>query len=116
LSVVSIIIFGLAGSFALALGAYWARATVGALASPLYSTWLVQNINPKVRATVISMSSLTNAFGQAAGGPVIGAVGTVFSLRAAMVVTGALLSPALLLYASVSRSDRTAPDLTERNS
>ncbi|MBI1882177.1 MAG: hypothetical protein HYR94_28725 [Chloroflexi bacterium] len=106
LSVVTIIIFGVANSFTLALGALLAGAMVGSLAGPLYSAWLVQNINPKVRATVLSMSSLTDAFGQTAGGPVIGVVGTAFSLRTAMVVTGGVLSLTLPLYAQTIRREQ----------
>ncbi|MBI3764549.1 MAG: hypothetical protein HY260_22135 [Chloroflexi bacterium] len=57
----------------------------------------------RVRATVLSMMSQSDAFGQIAGGPAIGAVETIFSLRAAMAVTGALLSPITLIYARAIR-------------
>ena len=40
-----------------------------------------------------------DALGQIAGGPVVGWIGTVRSLRAALVTTGLVLSPALLLFA-----------------
>ena len=40
-----------------------------------------------------------NALGQIAGGPAVGAIGTLFSLRAALVTAALLLSPALALYA-----------------
>jgi MFS family permease len=103
LSVVTIIVFGVANSFTWALGALVAGAVVSSLAGPLYSTWLVQNINPKVRATVLSMNSLTDAFGQTAGGPMIGAIGSIFSLRTAMVVTGGVLSLTLPLYVRTIR-------------
>ena len=68
-------------------------------------TWLVQNIDPKVRATVLSMSSQTNAIGQIAGGPGVGALGKA-SLRAAITASGLLLSPALPLYARALRHSR----------
>ncbi len=51
----------------------------------------------QVRATVISMSSQSNALGQIAGGPGVGVIGTWWSLRAALVMAGLLLSPVLLL-------------------
>jgi hypothetical protein len=67
-TVAGVLAFALAGSFAFALG---------------------------VRAAVISMSSQANAFGQIAGGPLIGAVGTFGGIRAALSVAGLVLSPAL---------------------
>jgi len=103
LTVLSILTFGLAGNFALALGALWAKSVVGSLAGPLQGAWLVQNIDPRVRATVLSMNSQANAFGQSAGGPMIGFVGTMRSLRAAMVASGVALSPAVALYARAFR-------------
>lgn len=65
---------------------------------PIYTTWLAQSIDPRVRATVISISGQADALGQVAGGPAIGAIGLARSLRAALVVAGAVLAPALLLY------------------
>jgi DHA3 family tetracycline resistance protein-like MFS transporter len=103
LSVASVIAFGLAGNFGLALAALLIGAGVQALADPLYNAWLVQNTDPAVRATVLSMLSQSNAFGQIVGGPGVGLIGTVASLRAALVVAGALLSPTVLVYARVLR-------------
>jgi DHA3 family tetracycline resistance protein-like MFS transporter len=103
LSVASVIAFGLAGNFAMALAALLIEAGVQALAGPLYTAWLIQNIEPQVRATVLSMLSQSNAFGQIAGGPGVGLIGTVASLRAALVTAGALLSPTVLVYARVLR-------------
>jgi hypothetical protein len=40
-----------------------------------------------------------NALGQIAGGPAVGWIGTVRSLRAAMVVSGFLLTPAIAMFA-----------------
>jgi hypothetical protein len=48
--------------------------------------------------------------GQIAGGPVIGLIGTVHSLRAAMVATGLFHAPALLLLTRARRLlDEPAP-------
>jgi DHA3 family tetracycline resistance protein-like MFS transporter len=105
LSVLSIIGFGLAGNFALALLALLAKAIVGSLAAPLYRAWLVQNIDSSVRATALSMISLTDALGQTIGGPGVGALG-LRSLRAAIVAAGVLLAPQIALYARVIRGAR----------
>jgi MFS transporter, DHA3 family, tetracycline resistance protein len=100
---VSVILFGLAGSFALALAALLLKAVLGALSGPLHQTWLIQQTSPQARATVLSISSLANSLGETAGGPFVGASGARFSLRAAMVLSGALLAPVVALYARTLR-------------
>jgi DHA3 family tetracycline resistance protein-like MFS transporter len=99
LLIASVVGFGLAAGFGVALGAFWSATLLRHLNGPLYAAWLNQNISPRVRATVFSMSGQADALGQVAVGPVIGAVGAAVSLRAAMVLGGLLLSPALALYA-----------------
>jgi DHA3 family tetracycline resistance protein-like MFS transporter len=108
LQVASMVVFGLAGSFPLALAAFWSISLLRRTGNPIYNTWLAQSIDPSLRATVISASGLVDAFGQIAGGPAIGAIGTVFSLRAALVTAGAVLAPALPLFARAARLARTA--------
>ncbi len=95
---VSVAAFGLAGNFWLAVAAYWLATVMRTLDEPIAAAWLNQDLDPRVRATVLSMNSQANAFGQIAGGPPIGAVGVAVSLRAALVATALLLSPALVLY------------------
>ncbi len=95
---VSVAAFGLAGNFWLAVAAYWLATVMRTLDEPIAATWLNQHLDPRVRATVLSMNSQANAFGQIAGGPPIGTVGVAVSLRAALVATALLLSPALVLY------------------
>jgi DHA3 family tetracycline resistance protein-like MFS transporter len=103
----SVILFGLAGSFALALAALLLKAILSALSGPLHQTWLIQQTSPRVRATVLSISSQANSLGETAGGPFVGAVGARFSLRAAMALSGALLAPVVALYVYTLR--RAAP-------
>jgi DHA3 family tetracycline resistance protein-like MFS transporter len=98
LQIISMIIFGLAGNFMLALAAYWSVSILRQTNQPIYTAWLAQNIDAKVRATVISLSGQLDAIGQIAGGPVIGVIGTLVSIRAALVSAAALLSPVLLLF------------------
>jgi hypothetical protein len=112
-SIVSVLAFGLAGGFWMAFAALMLRAVVNAIVWPLYGNWVVQQVESKTRATVLSMLNQTNALGQTAGGPIVGLVGRTYSLRAALVVTGLLLSPALGLYAAVLQQSKTAPALPE---
>ncbi len=98
LGVVSILVFALAGNFFVAVAAYLSFDVFRRVNEPIYTTWLTQNIDAKVRATVISMRGQVDAFGQIVGGPPIGYIGTLFSLRVAMVAVSIVLSPVLLLY------------------
>jgi DHA3 family tetracycline resistance protein-like MFS transporter len=103
LLVLGVVAFGLAGNFALALTALWMISPLREMNAPLQAAWINQGLDPKVRATVISMRSQADAIGQIAGGPVVGAVGTILSLGTALVMAGLSLLPALPLYARTIR-------------
>ncbi|HEU5368842.1 MAG TPA: MFS transporter [Ktedonobacterales bacterium] len=104
----SVMLFALAGSFFLALAAYWIASVFRRIRVPVFNTWLTQNIDPSVRATVLSIDGQTDALGQIAGGPALGAVATYGSLRAALALAGAILLPALLLFVRAGRQGRAS--------
>jgi len=111
---VSVVIFGLATSFVVAAIAYLVARLARRLKDPLYVTWLNKNVeDSSVRATVNSIASQSDAIGEVAGGPAIGVVGTVASLRAALVATGLLLTPAIALYARALGRGGREPDLED---
>jgi MFS transporter, DHA3 family, tetracycline resistance protein len=93
-----IVVFGLAPALIVAIAAYFIFTQARGQIDPLLQIWTNQYIptDSGVRATVLSMQSQTDAIGQMVGGPPIGAVGNA-SLRAAFVVSGAILSPVLWL-------------------
>jgi MFS transporter, DHA3 family, tetracycline resistance protein len=64
-----------------------------------------------VRATVISITNQADAVGQWTGGPVLGAVGNVFGIRAALAAGAACLLPALALYGRAIRHQGAEPAL-----
>jgi DHA3 family tetracycline resistance protein-like MFS transporter len=105
----AVISFGLAGSFALAIILLIGGSVLREAIYPLQSAWLNQSLESNVRATVFSMHGQADAIGQIAGGPAIGAVGTLFSLRAALVAAGLILAPGLLLHARAHGQDDTVP-------
>ncbi|HEY7706301.1 MAG TPA: MFS transporter [Gaiellaceae bacterium] len=110
----SVVVFGLAASFAVAAVAYLVARLVRRLKDPLYVTWLNKNVeDSSVRATVNSIASQADAIGEVAGGPAIGVVGTVASLRAALVATGLLLTPAIPLFLRALRHGGREPELEE---
>jgi MFS transporter, DHA3 family, tetracycline resistance protein len=108
----AMLLFALTGSTWLAivalLGVFFARDLTG----PLYTTWLNEQITQSsVRATVFSISGQANAIGQAGGGPILGAIGNVWGIRAALTAGAAAIGPALLLYGHAIRHHGREPEL-----
>lgn len=105
--IVGTLAFAFAGSFAMAVAALWTIDVARSLAYPVYDTWLNANIDDsRVRATVISITNLGDSAGQWGGGPVLGAIGSLVSIRAALAAGALVLTPALALYTRAIRSDR----------
>jgi DHA3 family tetracycline resistance protein-like MFS transporter len=108
----AVVVFALAGNLALALAGFWLYYLTRSLASPAFSVWMNENIaDSSVRATVMSITSQSDAIGQVGGGPLLGAMGNVFGLRAALLAGGALLLPALGLYGRAIRHRGEEPEL-----
>ena len=102
--------FAFAGSFALAVAAFWAIGVARELSHPVYDTWLNASIDDsRVRATVISITNLGDSAGEWGGGPALGAIGSAFGIRAALAAGAAVLSPALWLYTRALRHEGVAP-------
>jgi len=96
--IAAVVMFGLAGVFWLALLTMWAAFALRSVREPIFDAWVNQGLDPATRATINSMGSQSDAIGQAAGGPGLGLIGNV-SVPAALVVSGLLRLPAMLLYA-----------------
>ena len=90
--------FALARTLALAVFAYLLVYVTRNVIGPLYTAWVNQRLDLQVRATVLSMSSQVDAIGQIAGGPAVGLIGNLISVRAALLASGAILTPVLALY------------------
>jgi DHA3 family tetracycline resistance protein-like MFS transporter len=101
--VICLIGFGLSDSFALALLFFWAIAVLRDVIDPLYTSWLAQQTDPQIRATVISFGGQLDAFGQIVGGPPLGLLGLAQGIRAALVASGLVLSPACALLVRTLR-------------
>jgi MFS transporter, DHA3 family, tetracycline resistance protein len=101
--VASIFAFSLASRFSLALAAILLIDIARSVIGPIYTAWVNQRLDSRVRATVLSISSQVDAIGQIAGGPLLGAIGNVFSVRTAIAAAGMMLSPVLFLLARTSR-------------
>jgi MFS transporter, DHA3 family, tetracycline resistance protein len=100
--------FALSGGFFLAIVFWWGIGIARTLYHPIESTWINQNLDSNVRATVISMRGQVDAFGQIAGGPPVGFVGDRLGIRAALVTCTLILSPVLPLYLRFIRRENSA--------
>jgi MFS family permease len=114
LELVAMLVFALTGSVWLAvvgiLGVFFARNMAG----PLFDTWLnAQITDSSVRATVISLTGQSNAVGQAAGGPVLGVVGNVWGIRAALAAGAVAIGPALGLFGRAIAHHGREPELEQ---
>ena len=101
--VTGLVVYALAGSLAMAIIAFIVFTIARSLVEPVFATWTNQQIDSRVRATVLSMQSQVDAFGQIAGGPPLGAIGQR-SLRLAFIASAVTLSPALALLERVRRT------------
>lgn len=88
----------LSPSFGGAAAAVLMVSIASAVAEPVYATWLNRNLESRTRATVLSMVSQADAFGQSAGGPAVGWIGSRFSIRASLLAAGVLLLPVLGVF------------------
>ena len=102
LLMLSVVGFGLAGNFAVALAFYWASYLLRTVNAPLFAAWLNGYLESQTRATVFSLNAQTDALGQIAGGPLLGLLANV-SLRGAFGAAGLLLLPAVFLYVRLLR-------------
>lgn len=100
---ISLFGFALGKSFWLVIVMVWLIDIAREIISPIYTAWVNQRLDSNVRATVLSMSGQVDAIGQILGGPGIGMIGNLVSVRAALLASGIILSPALALYQRVLR-------------
>ena len=111
---VSALVFGLAGTFWLALVAYFATGLARNVARPIFGAWLNRNVDDSgVRATVLSITNQADAIGQWTGGPAIGLIGNMFSIRAALSAGALCMAPALGLYRRAARHRGVDPELED---
>lgn len=99
LIIAAMLAFALAWNFGVALIALLALKPIRGMNYPLATAWMNQHVDSTVRATVFSIRNQADAFGQILGGPALGVIATLVSLRVEMIVAGLFLLPALYLYA-----------------
>jgi MFS transporter, DHA3 family, tetracycline resistance protein len=95
-----------AHAFAVVVGGYIVVSVLRPVLSPLVSGWMVGRIEPAVRATALSALDMFDSAGQIVGGPVIGVIGTLASLRIALLAGAGALGPAAAFIVAASRRIR----------
>jgi DHA3 family tetracycline resistance protein-like MFS transporter len=96
LIVIGMLSFALSPVLPLAVAFMIAVGLFRGVSGPLQMTWINQKLDSSVRATIHSMFGQVDAIGQVAGGPIIGAIANLSSVRVAVSAASLLLSPALL--------------------
>ncbi len=79
-----------------------------------------RNLEPAVRATVLSMEGQLNAVGQIAGGPPLGMLGNRVSVRGALVGSALVFLPVAWIYRRLGNESAEprlvpVPDVTSRS-
>ena len=100
------LLFALAGVFWLGLFAVWMTRWMRIAMRPLVLAWANRGLAPYARATVLSMLSQAEALGEVCGGPLLGLVGTLHTVRTALVGAALVLLPALPLYSQALRHNK----------
>lgn len=106
--------FALARSLPLALLFFWGMDLGRGLTVPLINGLINRYIDSQYRATVLSMTTQSNALGQILGGPGVGWIGNLRSVRAALVVAALLLGPSLPLAGWLNRRYLREPSLVAK--
>ena len=94
----SVLLFTLGEHLALVLIGLWLTGAARGVRNPLLTAWINQHTESDVRATVLSIQGQADAFGQIAGGPVVGAIGLHSTVRTAMTLSALMLLPILLVF------------------
>jgi MFS transporter, DHA3 family, tetracycline resistance protein len=93
-----ILVLALTDNLIVAVAALWLIGPLRATSDPVFTAWINQSLDPRVRATVLSMSGQVDALGQVVGGPAVGMVGNLVSVRAALAVSAVIWAAATPLY------------------
>lgn len=104
-----------APTFAFAVAAYLLVQVLRPVAYPLLTGWIVGRVDSRVRATALSARDMFDSGGQIAGGPLIGWIGLIATVRTALFAGALALAPAagLLLAATRRIPVRAEPGAAE---
>lgn len=93
LLVLTMLLFAMSETFLLAIVLYWVIASLRAVNSPLITVVTNQQLQSQGRATALSMYGQLDAFGQVAGGPLVGMVALYTSIQGGLMMSALLIIP-----------------------
>jgi MFS transporter, DHA3 family, tetracycline resistance protein len=100
---VGVVVMTSAHGFALAVAAYLLVQVLRPVAYPLVTGWIVGRVDARVRATALSARDMFDSGGQIIGGPVVGWIGLVATIRTALYAGALALAPAAALLVAAAR-------------
>ena len=103
---VGVLVMAGAGSFALAIAAYLFVQALRPVSYPLVTGWIVARVDPGVRATVLSARDMFDSAGQIVGGPFVGWIGVIGTIRTALYAGAVALLPAIGLLGAATAKMR----------
>lgn len=95
LLVVAMVYFAIVEQFLLAVILYWGIASLRAVNHPLLSVMTNKQLHSQGRATTLSMYGQLDAFGQVAGGPLVGIIALYTSVQGGIITSALLIIPTL---------------------
>ena len=95
LLIVFMIIFAMSNALLLAAILYWVIASLRAVNSPLMSIMTNKQLQSQGRATTLSIYGQLDAFGQVAGGPLVGVIALYMSIQGGLIASAILIIPIL---------------------
>jgi hypothetical protein len=95
--------FALSPATWVALPLLWSRSVTETIAGPVQAAWMNRHLEPRVRATVLSMEGQLNAVGQIVGGPPLGMIGNRVSVRGALVGSALVFAPVIGIYGRLAQ-------------
>jgi MFS transporter, DHA3 family, tetracycline resistance protein len=106
LIVISLVAFCMVNQLWLAAILYIFIMMLRGVRTPLYTGWVNFKLDPQIRATVLSFSSLIDSSGQTIGGPLTGLVARQSSIRLGILTSAALLAPVLIIFGKMIKNNQ----------
>ncbi len=95
---IGMLLFAFTDSFLAAMVLYWTIASLRSVNYPLISVLTNQRLQAQGRATALSMFGQLDAFGQVAGGPLVGIIALYTSIEWGIASSAVLIIPTLYLF------------------
>lgn len=106
---IGVVVMAASNVFGVAIAAYLLVQVLRPVAYPLVSGWIVSRVAPGVRATALSARDLFDSGGQTLGGPLVGWIGVLGTIRTSLYAGAIALAPALALLIAATRRMPATP-------